>query len=518
LQQAAYARLAFNDRARPEADGWGDERLAHQARLRLAHGGLGATAMGDLVGPAQMAAHATLVSSTHWLPLTWRAAVDALREDPPVHLGTLMQQYADTYETPENPLPRTLAALAELAKTNPQLQRVLMAPVHTRNAEALKTKLRQRVDEPGLTSHELFVRRAHVVALQLHADPAHGSNDALRVLPSERDLVLTNEAFALALGQRLCLAAGAIPAELHGRMCRCGFTPDDPEWPPDDPGGGGGGTEAGSLERDLRAADAQRRAVAGPAQGPGGAAAPLPPPTAGGAGAAAQAAKPRRRYPMPLTLVHATTCPAFDKGDNPTGRHHAMCRTLAFAVKKMGVHVAAEPRYPVADKAGHIGPDLRLQVGDTTHVLDVSVRHSMIKTNLTKEAVSSPRRTLDKTDQEKTNQYEVLVQEHDNAIFHPAVITQNGTRSDGFNTFLLALRKYALSRPHRTPTFPRTFVCRDYVTYITYKLVVCLLNHSANIINRAVAWTRDHEREHFAALANMVPSERDAFLARASVF
>ena len=45
-----------------------------------------------------------------------------------------------------------------------------------------------------------------------------------------------------------------------------------------------------------------------------------------------------------------------------------------------------------------------------------------------------------------------------------------------------------------------------------------MLNRSANIVNRVVAWARDHVPEHHKAVAAMTPGERVAFADRANVF
>jgi hypothetical protein len=220
----------------------------------------------------------------------------------------------------------------------------------------------------------------------------------------------------------------------------------------------------------------------------------------------------------PLSVVHAMTCCKFDKDDNPSGRHHAMNRQLADMLRRLGADPALEPRYGGVGQAAAIGPDCKLRLGDKTIAVDLSICMPMIKKALNAGAADMPRRQLDQVDQHKNQLYANLVQQRDNATFYALAISQNGTRSTSFAHFLKALRQHLVTRPDRRPYFPRTFVCRDYVTYMTYALSVTMLNHTSRIAARAVQWARDNERVHLTCLARMSAQEVDAFHARAGVF
>ena len=54
--------------------------------------------------------------------------------------------------------------------------------------------------------------------------------------------------------------------------------------------------------------------------------------------------------------------------------------------------------------------------------------------------------------------------------------------------------------------------------FFTFKLTVCMLNKTADIIKRTIDWARDHHEVHHATLAAMSHEDRAAFAARAHAF
>ena len=182
----------------------------------------------------------------------------------------------------------------------------------------------------------------------------------------------------------------------------------------------------------------------------------------------------KRHVDISLDPWHCLNCPA-QFGRRITRRHDHIVDTITSWANKIGARASREPRQE-EDKRGK-RPDIKITIGATTYLLDVTVRNPACPSHAS-EGAKGKLKVAEKAEKEKTDKYKALA-EREKAKFVPFAVETFGGMGAAASEFILNLLKESKDLQHAWAPW-------EVVYGLQHSVAVAIQRGNASLVSAAI--------------------------------